>query len=360
MGGREKFIVDWHVHPHQDVFFSSYLLTGLCRLHQRGIVKLRLRTRGVLEQSNVAVHVWDVTQVERNLRRRAMLDTLDSHVTFNEWALSSADVYFKRSHVSAEIAAKFPSLQHKVLPLGLVYACLSREAVPRHAQLAARIFWGAVRARVTPLEAATKRLISDLRMAKGLPDPERFEFTQRDQRDERVIFQTRVWPPEKSADDLDAVNLERIELVKALRAGLGDRFVGGIMKDAHSQQICPEVVVGDNIYRGDYVQFAKRFAVGVYSRGIHHSLAFKLSEYLAAGLCIVSPPFLHELPVPLEPDRHYLPYATLDECVRQCEVLLKDPAKARQMSAENRAYYRQWVEPSAHALDLLKRTFSRP
>ena len=140
----------------------------------------------------------------------------------------------------------------------------------------------------------------------------------------------------------------------------GERFVGGIMKDAHSQRICPEVVVGDNIYRGDYVQFAKRFAVGVYSRGIHHSLAFKLSEYLAAGLCIVSPPFLHELPVPLEAHRHYLPYATLEECVRQCEVLLKDPAKARQMSAENRAYYRQWVEPSAHALDLLKRTFSLP
>ncbi len=102
----------------------------------------------------------------------------------------------------------------------------------------------------------------------------------------------------------------------------------------------------------------RKTTVAVYTRGLHDSLAFKLAEYLAAGVCIVSDPFKHRLPVDLVPGVHYLPFTTHDECIRQCRRLLDNPTEAQRMRAANVRYYRDWVEPQAHIRDLLARAFA--
>lgn len=88
-------------------------------------------------------------------------------------------------------------------------------------------------------------------------------------------------------------------------------------------------------------------------------MAFKMAEYLAAGLCIVSQPLKHELPVPLIEGVNYLPFRTPEECVAQCRRLASHPSESAQMRAANLEYYRRWVAPKATVSNVLLRSFER-
>jgi hypothetical protein len=90
---------------------------------------------------------------------------------------------------------------------------------------------------------------------------------------------------------------------------------------------------------------------------LHNAIAIKMAEYLAAGLCIVSEPIVHELPVPLIAGVNYLPFASLEECASQCKWLLAHPTEAARMRVANLDYYSKWVEPKAHVQNLLSRAF---
>jgi hypothetical protein len=156
----------------------------------------------------------------------------------------------------------------------------------------------------------------------------------------------------------NGVNNERIAIVQTLQSALGRRFVGGILADAFSKSVCPPgVLVHTNKRRSAYLRLVTSAAVGVYVRGLHNAIAIKMAEYLAAGLCIVSEPIAHELPVPLIAGVNYLPFRSLEECASQCKRLLAQPAEAARMRAANLDYYVKWVEPKAHVDDLLSRAF---
>ena len=80
-----------------------------------------------------------------------------------------------------------------------------------------------------------------------------------------------------------------------------------------------------------------------------------MSEYLAAARCIVGEAPETELPKPLVDGTHYLGFTTPDECIAQCERLLRGPAEAAAMRQANSDYHRRNVEPAVHLEDLLKR-----
>ena len=106
-----------------------------------------------------------------------------------------------------------------------------------------------------------------------------------------------------------------------------------------------------------YPRLLRRPLIAVYSRGMRNSLAFKMSEYLAASRCIVGHAPRSELPQALEPGTHFLPFETPEECVAQCEHLLSQPAEASAMRHANWSYYQAHVEPAAHLQDVLSRAF---
>ena len=169
-----------------------------------------------------------------------------------------------------------------------------------------------------------------------------------------ALFQTRVWDREKSSDDLEQLNRERIELVTTLRDVLGERFVGGIVDSEFARVHCPNVVVTESIHRRAYGALTGSALVGVYSRGIHGSPAFKLSEYLAAGCCIVAESFEHILDIPLETGVHYLTYYSADSCAVACKTLLGDKSLAAEMSRCNADYFVRYLLPESHICRMLE------
>jgi hypothetical protein len=172
-----------------------------------------------------------------------------------------------------------------------------------------------------------------------------------------VVFQTRVWEPHDTTDDADQVNQERVDLVRALRDALGERFVGGLVPTPFAAKNFPDAVTPHDASRAGYVQMSKRSLVGVYSRGLHHSLAFKLAEYLAASKCVVSTPFRNELPAPLVEGTNYLEFDGIEQCVAQCRRLLADADLAAEMRRRNREYFLREVEPASHMRRCLDRAF---
>src|SRR5207244_4503884 len=153
--------------------------------------------------------------------------------------------------------------------------------------------------------------------------------------------------PAETTDDFEQINAERVGIVRALSKTFGPRFIGGLIPTNYAKSRYPDAVSTHASDRKSYVALAKRCLIGIYTRGLHNSIAFKMAEYLASSKCIVSCPLVHELLAPLTSD-NCLYFTTPNECVRYCESLLNDPDAVAAMRQGNFRYYRDHVEPAQH------------
>jgi len=107
----------------------------------------------------------------------------------------------------------------------------------------------------------------------------------------------------------------------------------------------------------EYLAFSKQHLVGVSSRGLHGSVPFKIAEYVAASLAIVSEPLHCELPTAFVDGRDFLAFRTPDECVERCERILNSPTLAAELRRASRRYYLSELQPASHMQALLQRAF---
>ncbi len=350
--------MDFHVKlyfgPRFDLYSGSKILTGLCGLAQRGVVELELGPDRFATDGGPHVHL-DVTAAVARSPRRVTVDLSDHNRIFYPQALDACDVYFKRSYYAPEVERLPPPHGAKVVPYGMNFACTNRRArflaARRVLSTALAGWWSAPRQAVRALASGAR----ELRHIWLHASPDELQQGPEVPVEPVVLFQTRVWPPEDSTDDLHRVNEARASLVRRLRAALGPSFRGGFVPWDFARRAYPDLVVQENYRQADYIRTSKRALVGIYTRGLHDSLAFKMPEYLASSKCVVAEPLRNALPAPLVAGRHYLEFRSEDECVAHCENLLTHPDVAAEMRRANHAYYRQWVEPEAHAEWLLRR-----
>ena len=296
---------------------------------------------------------WTVQQGADSVR--VAFDLQDQGWLFNRSALRTCDLYFKRGFEPPALSTLPAAWGSRIKQLGLVYPCqrlgVSARLLPR---------WLVQRAphSLTSLGQFVQ-LKQELKLLVQLPLVTDFQRSPTQPAIEGVIFQTRLWEQGESSDeDLVEVNSMRCALVQGLRAALGPRFRGGLVPTRLALERHAELVATDHYRRRDYVRMSGSYLVGVYSRGLNHSNAFKLGEYLAAAQCIVAEPLRQELPQPLVEKLNYLPFGGVDECVEACVQLLEDKRLAAAMRQANFEYYCAQVEPDAHASRLLGEALS--
>ncbi len=188
---------------------------------------------------------------------------------------------------------------------------------------------------------------------------EDWQWAETDQVQARVVFQTRVWRSVRGDSPGDIrVNEERMEVVRALRRAFDFPDTIGLLDSMMAREIGPELLLSRKVPRSEYATQLRTSLVAVNSHGVHGSAGFKVAESLAAGCAIVSRPMLIELPVPLEPDVHYLTYDSAEECVDKCRYLLDNPKASNGMRERNRQYYRENVHPLSAARNFLRSVFS--
>jgi hypothetical protein len=151
------------------------------------------------------------------------------------------------------------------------------------------------------------------------------------------------------------VNAERVAMVRALKARFGDRFIGGLVPTPFAKEKYVDDLTPHSSKYAEYLRIKKRCLISVYTRGVEHSLAFKLGETFAASQCLVSVPLRYRLPVPIETGRHYLEYEGVDACIAACERLLADPVLAQSMRRANHDYYQREIEPVAKVTRVFER-----
>jgi Glycosyl transferases group 1 len=321
----------------------SKVFEGLQRLHRRGEVVLSVRARSgkALWPRVVLLIARDSSGQEREIA----VDVSDQRELFDAAALERADIYFKRSFWPDSLRSLSGDLSTKIQPFGLNNPAISLGTSRR--VLRARLHAG----------RSLAGLAVDARQLLALPEPRAFEAGADEPTEPLVLFQTRVWPEHDSATA--ALNERRAALVRALRTVFGPRFVGGLVPSAVAKERFGDLITELPYDMRSYPRVVRGPLIGVYSRGLHDSVAFKFSEYLAASRCIVAEPPEAKLPQPLVEGTHYLGFDTVEECVSRCERLLRDPSAAEEMRRANAAYYRRQVEPAAHLLRILEQAFSR-
>jgi len=354
-----EFDVSLFISSSHSFFDGSGVLRGMSDLARARTIRLTLRDGGVVDPRHRTLVRFDVARSNSLGMRRVVIDLADRADYFSAAALAQADVYFKRSLSHECLGSLALDDQRRIKAYGLNIACLGFSAAQWHIRAAALLLAQRVVQRPPlSLRNAFAEFIAICRLATGLPRPAAFAASTRAPPEPIVILQSRIWPPQLSTDDLQQVNAERIAIVQRLQTTFGAQFVGGILADSFSESVCPpNVLVHRNRRRGSYLKLVTSAAVGVYVRGLSNAIAIKMAEYLAAGLCIVSEPITHELPVPLVAGVNYLSFRSLEECTSQCEWLLAHPSEAQRMRQANLEYYAKWVEPKAHVYNLLTRSF---
>lgn len=333
-----------YVGPDHDLIHTSLVLTGFCALAGRGDVDLRYHRPTGADDWLTGDPVVVCFDIEGPQPLRVAIDLRDGE-GISQPIIDRVQWYFKRSFHRPELDRLPPALAAKMRPFGLNYPCRSTASTLR---LLAAIG--------LPLALGGRRSLSRFRPYLSTPSSAAYEQGPDVAVEPRVMFQTRLWTAaEVSPDEMDSINNDRVMMVRALREAFGDRFVGGLLPTRFALERYPNEVTPHTSKVVAYLALKKRCLIQVYTRGLEHSLAFKLGETFAASLCLVSVPLRYELPLPIEEGLHRMTFETLEACIDACRQLLEDPVRARAMRQANHEYYVREVEPAAHIARVLAR-----
>jgi hypothetical protein len=326
-----------------------YLYTAFLELAQAGEIELSWDARSEVENYTI---VAEVERISDGARRRICFDIHDRGYLFSETELQASDVYFKRSHYEAEVAKLTPELRGKVIPFGPIFGPGNRGSI-----LSLFAGWMRYAARRPKKARGSLLHLSDY---LRLPETRDFERAPDHDLPPRVLLQTRLWTEAEvtAAPFAPEINEERVGVIRALRQALGDRFIGGALPTPFAREHFPDVVCHWDTRRSAYLRTIRTCRVGIYIKGLHHATAWKLGEYTAASLCMVSSGFRFTFPEPFIEPRNYLGFTTPEECVAQCVRLLESDDQARAMSRANFDYYRQVIQPATQMRRLIAQAFA--
>jgi hypothetical protein len=306
---------------HRDLYNTSLLLAALASLQSPAHVAVKA-------SSSITRHVPRLIVGGKMLA----FDVRDQSFSVCLETLEHADIYFKRSYYEPDLAPIPQVLRRKIRPMGLNYPMKTRGSAALVARMVLRRPFSAYK-----LRASLRRFVV-------LADAESFERSPETKADPVVFFQTRVWSSsEVIGDDVAAVNESRVATVRLLRKRFGDRFRGGLVPTEFARREYPDLVTTEPYVHSAYARSSRTTLIGVYTRGLFDSLAFKLPEYLAGSKCIVSERLRNTLPVPLQEGHNLLQFDTTEECAELCDTLLSNPQLCREMQAANWEYYRRNV-----------------
>ena len=340
-------------------YHLSYIFAGLYDLAKRQQIKLDVTYPWSYSKNRPSpgdITLWLI--VEDSLTNRSRKVVFDLHDKSDKYIiprLEECDIYFKRSYYEPDVEKLSPNLRKKVVPFGLNYACRSAyETTPIFRMLG---YYFAHRFNIRKPAVSAKYLYYSLYLLKQVyssPRAVNFECTPDEELKPFIFFQTHVWGQYESDDNWIELNEGRVSVVRALKEAFGDQFIGGLIPTEVAVKYYPDCLTSLQTDRRSFIEMGKRSLIRIYTRGICHSIAWKLPEYLAASTCIVSEPLRNQMPAPLEPGKHYLEYHSPEECVAACQRLLNDPKLVFEMRQNNHAYYQEEVKPSVHILKCLK------
>lgn len=325
------------------------LYAGFFELEKKGIIELQVKRKKLVEDA--------IPVIEASINgRKVIYDAMDGFT----WTRGSdeenleyfktnynADFYFKRSYHKKLLQYKQPHCH--VLPLGLNYNVHpSKNMFLLNQSYNDKIKYF----------AKTNGLLKKL-FRKSFFYAKDFEYYPLEEKENKILFLTRVWNPEEgktenSKIERAEINALRVACIKACRQTFGNLFTGGLFMDDFASKNYPDLAIPLNLTsKFSFVNLVKQHTICIATTGLHQSIGWKLGEYVAASRAIISEPLQFELPGNFEKNRHYFEFTNTDELVKQITYLREHKDVLLNTMHQNFLYYNNYVKPEILILNTL-------
>ena len=168
-----------------------------------------------------------------------------------------------------------------------------------------------------------------------------------------LIFRSRLWDPDRNdtnwkKEERIVLNQQRIEINRNLKNKYPNFFIGGISHDYYAEKICPDLLLSRKEYhKRNYLKILKNSGIGIINKGLEDSIGWKLGEYVAHSLAVVTTPIKkYKLLGDFIEGKNYLAFENLGECLEKTEFLFSNDNLRNTMQKENREYYSNYLHPA--------------
>ncbi|MEY2192763.1 glycosyltransferase family 1 protein [Neobacillus sp. BF23-41] len=340
------------------------ITAGFQILKRNGIIDLKVEKLNTKEKLP-----YNMMEVIINNQYRVLYDVNDGYdnlltenqdyVEFMNNLLANFDFYFKRSF-SNKYNEKL-NINNKMFPLGLNYMV----TIPGNISHSPT--------RQDPKKEKIKKIVRMLPFSEyynGQYYVESFEEIPIRDTNAKILFMARLW--DVNGDTNNGISLEkkdermfinelRVKCIRLCRQEFGDKFFGGISPTRFSFENYPDVIINDKAItkRNNYIKKVKESSICVATMGLHESIGWKFTEYIAASKAIVTEELHYEVPGNLLNENNYLTFRTAEECVEQIFKLLNNDDLRYQMMINNFNYYHQFVRPDRLVLNSIMTVFNK-
>jgi len=336
----------------------SHILMGLLLLSQKKVIELTWNHKTKVEPENSALKIL-VNKANTNRQIAIAFDMRDMSCEFDKLLLKNSNFYFKRSFYLNDVELLPLELQEKVKVYGMILPTSSSSLITRVLTNATLNCLRNVTNAPRQVMDLIRDYFNDYHQFIGLPSPEEYLQSPNLKVRNTVFFQTRLWEQEYvGIDNANQINSMRSQLIRALRKNFNDRYIGGLLPTAYAKKYFPDCITTNATDSRGYIKLLKSNLVGIYSRGLNHSIALKMSEYIAASQCIVTESIRNQVSGSFVEGENYLEFSDVDSCINQCEKLLTDKEFAQYMRQENHRYYLENLDPASKALHCLDQVYS--
>jgi hypothetical protein len=331
----------------------SQLFTGFGLLQKRGLINVRL-----FKSDNYVPSPWGTPILKVILNREIKLayDTFDGEA-INEECLNWCDFYFKRSYCHDQMQEN-----KKIYPLGFNYSVFgshdfsTRRLLFSLESISLRNFREVIHVitRLTPfsyfLKTSSGKMNSSMSVFEDIP---RFDLPF------RVIFFTRLWDPGRTKqpdliEEREKMNEMRVNLIRSLRKQFGESFIGGIEATEYACKYFKDIVVAKTVTnKKNYLEQLRQSSIAISTIGLLKSNGWKIAEYIAGAKAIVSQKLHFDVPGDFIPEKNYLEFITVEECLSQVERL-RDPELRFRLMEQNFLYYQRYLRPDMLVWNTLK------
>ena len=268
----------------------------------------------------------------------------------NEEALSTCDIYFKRSYSIDYVNSYFPDKAQKIMPLGLYFLAIDNELDLYSLKRDIKFSSGINKLKSIIKHFDRKNTITDS------PYLKLFEQIPLASKEPKILFYAKVWDPdfdgeyklttEDNADRL-LINQHRVSCIRALKKAYGDKFSGGIETSKFFQKYCKDLVIAntETTKRKNYIKLMQEHDICIATAGLHKSVGGKFTEYLAASRSIVTEPLEYEAIGSIKAGDNYFEFTTAEECVSVVDVLMNNVILRQKQMLKNYEYYHTFVRP---------------
>ena len=360
------------IYTPQELNHSSYIQTGLFELERDSFLKTevvlslakRLGTIRITEsglnqtnQPHPKTSFYELTDAKSGKKITFATDLYDASDSFSAYALEHCDYVFKRNFEAKKIEKLPEEARQKIHPLGLVFGTHSKYQKQSYKFLLGLLLAN-LRIDAKPDRNFLKRILFSYRKQMS-----HWKFTRTSRligqfeeitpyTENSILFQTRCFQSEEQ-EDVRQIHGQRYRIILALKEKFQEKFKGGIISSPMAAEKYKEALTNLPTDPVSYLNLVKSAKIVIYTRGLLHSPAWKMPEYLSQGKIIVAEKLTAELPVSLEHGKEVLFFDQESQIIPLIEEALENEALCEKLSRNAKKYFDTHVHPKENVQRIL-------